>query len=43
MTECKKCKWCFEDITDDFLITSDGDYLHIECFRELDKVLEENK
>lgn len=43
MVSCRICKWCFKEITDDFVVTNEWEFLHIECYREVDKVLEESK
>lgn len=33
----KICVWCFEEILDEFLVTEDWEFIHIECYREFDK------
>ncbi len=39
-TKYRICKWCLERITDEFVATDEGDYLHVECYREYDKVIQ---
>lgn len=39
------CKWCFQpiDVDADFVITEQKDYLHADCYREADSVIETSK
>lgn len=42
MVNCRICKWCFKEITDDFVVTKDGDFLHNDCYLEIDEITRED-
>lgn len=43
MVKCRKCHWCFKEISDDFIVTSSGESLHLDCYREADSIIELSK